>query len=110
MTTKYDVLNEAIQCALSDTVAMGAFPRMRELLEKAKRQAAVEKDAKPVLTDRDHDNLDDFLGHVLDYYKAGVITKEQVVSGLAHTITAIDIGNQSEARQWLEQGRKLIRR
>jgi hypothetical protein len=61
------------------------------------------------LTERDHTNMDAFLGHVLDDYKAGTLTKEQAVSGLAHVMAALDQGNTGEARIWLEQGRKLIR-
>lgn len=61
------------------------------------------------LTERDHDNMDTFLGHVLDDYKRGELTKEQAVSGLAHVMAALDKGNTGEVRVWLEQGRKLIR-
>lgn len=60
------------------------------------------------LTERDHVNMDAFLGHVLDDYKNGVLTKEQVVSGVAHVMAALDKGNIGEVRAWLEQGRKLI--
>jgi hypothetical protein len=63
----------------------------------------------PSLTDRDHKNMDAFLGHVLDDYKAGEITKEEAVGGLAHVMAALDIGNTCEAVNWLEQGRKFIR-
>lgn len=62
------------------------------------------------LTERDHNNMDTFLGQILDDYKNGTLTKEQVVSGLAHIMAALDKGNTGEARVWLEQGRKLIRR
>ena len=61
------------------------------------------------LTDKDHINMDPFLGHVLDDYKDGVISKEQAISGLAHGMSALDNGEESEVRTWLEQGRKLIR-
>lgn len=64
---------------------------------------------KPTLTSRDHKNMDAFLGHVLEDFKAGVITKEEAVGGLAHVIAAIDIGNYGEAVNWFEQGRKLVR-
>ncbi|MFV1943387.1 hypothetical protein VPH49_21485 [Pseudomonas luteola] len=64
---------------------------------------------KPELTARDHQNMDAFLGHVLDDYKAGVITKDQAVGGLAHVMAALDRDNYPEARAWFEQGRKLIR-
>ncbi|MFA5627451.1 MAG: hypothetical protein WC965_08245 [Thiohalomonadaceae bacterium] len=64
---------------------------------------------KPELTTRDHQNMDAFLGHVLDDYKVGVITKEQAVGGLAHVMAALDLDNYPEARSWFEQGRKFIR-
>ena len=60
------------------------------------------------LTDKDHENMDAFLGHVLDAYKSGEITKEKAVGGVAHVIAAVDKGNYDEARQWLEQGRKFL--
>ncbi len=44
------------------------------------------------LTDQDHINMDKLLGHVLDDYKAEVLTKEQAVSGLAHVMTALARG------------------
>lgn len=61
------------------------------------------------LTERDHDNMDAFLSHVLDDYKSGTLTKEQAVSGLAHVMAALDKNNTGEVRVWLEQGHKLIR-
>lgn len=64
---------------------------------------------KPTLTNRDHTNMDAFLGHVLEDFKAGDITKEEAVGGLAQVIAAIDIGNYGEATNWFEQRRKLIR-
>lgn len=63
----------------------------------------------PTLTKRDHTNMGAFLVHVLEDFKAGQITKEEAVGGLAHVIAAIDIGNYDEAVTWLEQGRKLIK-
>lgn len=60
------------------------------------------------LTDRDHVNMDAFLGHVLDAFQDGTITKDEAVSALAHVIAAIDIGNHGEAQKWFEQGRKFI--
>ncbi len=61
------------------------------------------------LTSQDHDNMDAFLGAVLEDFKAGLISKAQVVGGLAHVIAAIDSGNYGEARSWFAQGRKFIR-
>ncbi|MEW8683446.1 MAG: hypothetical protein AB2536_16220 [Candidatus Thiodiazotropha endolucinida] len=53
---------------------------------------------KPELTTKDHKNMDAFLDHVLDDYKDGVITKEQAIGGLAHTMAALDLDNYEEAR------------
>lgn len=63
----------------------------------------------PTLTNRDHQNMAAFLGHVLEDFKSGTITKDEAIGGLAHVIAAIDIGNYGEAATWFEQGRKLIR-
>ncbi|QOT82213.1 hypothetical protein [Cupriavidus basilensis] len=62
----------------------------------------------PILTNRDHKNLDEFLGHALEDFKAGVITKNQAIGGLVQMIAAVDQGNLGEARNWVEQGRKLL--
>lgn len=62
------------------------------------------------LTSRDHKNMDAFLGHVLDDYKEGTITKADAIGALAHVVAAIDKGNTDEARNWFEQGRKFILR
>lgn len=61
------------------------------------------------LNNKDHDNMDVFVGSVLDAYKNGEIVKEEAIGHLTHVISAIDNGNISEARTWFEQGRKLIR-
>lgn len=61
------------------------------------------------LTERDHINMDAFLGHVLEDFKAGTITKEQAIGGLAHVMAALDIGNTPEASSWFENGQKFIR-
>ena len=65
------------------------------------------KDAA-VLTSQDHGHLEDFLGHVLDDYKNGRLTKDQAVGGLAHVMAALDLDNYEEARSWFKQGRKFI--
>lgn len=64
---------------------------------------------KPALTERDHKNMDAFLGHVLDDYKSGEITKDEAIAGLAHVMAALDLDNYGEARNWFEQGRKFIK-
>lgn len=61
------------------------------------------------LTDKDHDDLDALLGHLLDDLQAGVITKTQVVGTVGHIVGALDAGNLGEVQNWLRQGRKLAR-
>ena len=60
------------------------------------------------LKQKDHDNLDIFLGSVLDYYKDGEVSKERAIGTIAHVMAALERGNYEEARKWFEQGRKLI--
>jgi hypothetical protein len=55
------------------------------------------------LSDADHNAMDSFLGRVLDAYKAGGITRQSAISGLAHVIAAVDIDNHPEAISWFEQ-------
>ncbi|MBC2692595.1 MULTISPECIES: hypothetical protein [Pseudomonas] len=64
--------------------------------------------SKPELTDRDHDNMDAFLGYVLDAHKAGDITKQEAVADLAHVMTALDQRSYDEVRSWFEKGRKHL--
>lgn len=63
----------------------------------------------PILSNPDHTNMDAFLGHVLDDFKSGEITRDEAIGGLAHVIAAIDRGNYGEAINWFEQGRKFIK-
>lgn len=64
--------------------------------------------SKTELSNRDHDNMDAFLGHVLEAFKAGEITKERAVGSLAHVMTALEKGNHDEARSWFQQGRSFL--
>lgn len=63
----------------------------------------------PILTSRDHKNMDNFIETLLDDFKNGTVTKEQAASGLAHVMTALDNGEASEVRNWFEQGRSFVR-
>lgn len=65
--------------------------------------------SKANLSSTDHKNMDAFLAHVLDDYKAGEITKDEAVGALAHVMAALDMGNTAEAVNWFQQGRKFIR-
>lgn len=60
------------------------------------------------LTDKDHADMDAFLGHVLDDYKNGLLSKPTAIETLAHVIAAIDINNHAEAINWFQQGRKFL--
>lgn len=55
------------------------------------------------LSNADHNAMDGFLGRVLDAYKAGEITRQSAMSGLAHVIAAVDINNHPEAIAWFNQ-------
>ncbi len=61
------------------------------------------------LTSADHQNMEAFLGAVLDDYRDGQLAKAQAVGGLAHVMAALNLGNVDEARNWFTQGRKFIR-
>lgn len=61
------------------------------------------------LTNKDHDQIDDFIGAIIEDYKNGLVSKQDIISGLGHVISAIDQGNHDEARRWFSQGRKNIR-
>ncbi|AEG13588.1 hypothetical protein KO533_18980 [Shewanella sp. NKUCC05_KAH] len=61
------------------------------------------------LTNQDHDQMDHFIGAILEDYKNGIVSKEAVISGLGHVIAAIDLGNHDEARKWFCEGRTFIR-
>ena len=55
------------------------------------------------LTDKDHRVMDKMLADVLDAYKDGSLSKTAAVSGLAHVMAALDIGNTGEAIAWFNQ-------
>lgn len=62
------------------------------------------------LTNQDHNNMDAYLGYLLDAYKSGKIEKTEAIGDLAHVIAAIDQGNINEAREWFKQSRKELNR
>jgi hypothetical protein len=61
------------------------------------------------LTDKDHADMDAFLGFLLDDFKSGAITKATAAGTLVHVITAVDIDNHEEARRWFKEGRKFLK-
>lgn len=65
------------------------------------------KDQK--LTKMDHVAMDGLLAAILRDFKAGEISSQQVISGVAHIMSAIDQGNHDEARRWFQHGRRLVR-
>lgn len=62
---------------------------------------------KPVLTSKDHEDMDAFLGHVLDDYKAGKLDKVKAIAELAHVMAALDLDNYGEVRASFAQGSDL---
>ena len=54
------------------------------------------------LSDKNHREMDAFLGRVLDAYKNDQITKESGISGLAQVMAALDMGNTGEAVSWFK--------
>lgn len=59
-------------------------------------------------TERDHNNMDAFLGFVLDDFATGVISRDKAIGALQHVMGALVVGNTGEAKNWFEQGRKFI--
>lgn len=55
---------------------------------------------KKTLTDSDHKGMENLINAALDGYKNGTLSRESAMNSLAHVITAIDIGNYAEARNW----------
>jgi hypothetical protein len=62
-----------------------------------------------VLSNKDTDKLDDLVSVILEDFNSGSLTKEEIVSGLGHIISAIDMNNRTEIDEWLSQGRKNMR-
>jgi aminopeptidase C len=60
------------------------------------------------LSDKDHKDMDAFLGILLDSYKAGTLKRATAIGTLAHVIAAADIDNHEEARKWFQQGQKSL--
>ncbi|RZG14063.1 hypothetical protein EXT47_14640 [Pseudoalteromonas sp. CO342X] len=65
--------------------------------------------ARDTLSNKDHEDMDAFIGAIIDDYKNGSLSKQALVSGLGHVIAAIDLGNHDEARKWFKEGRKFIK-
>lgn len=55
------------------------------------------------LTSKNQRAMDKMLERVLDAYKAGAITRDNAVAGLAHVIAAVDLGNRFEYEGWFNQ-------
>ena len=70
---------------------------------------SLSRDPADPFTERDHDNMDAFIGFVLDDFAAGVISRDKAIGALQHVMGALVVGNTGEAKNWFEQGRKFIR-
>lgn len=60
------------------------------------------------LTEKDHNNLDVFLGHVLDAHAAGTLSRPSAIGTLAQVVAALDKRNYGEVRAWLQRSRDFI--
>jgi hypothetical protein len=61
------------------------------------------------LSNKDHRHMDEFLTFVLEEHKSGNIETSEAVGHLAHVIAAIDKQNIGEARNWLENHKRLMK-
>ena len=59
------------------------------------------------LNESGHKKLDDFLGTMLDGYKSGEFSKNDVIGALAHVFTAAMIDNEGEVISWIEKPETL---
>ncbi|XQA79281.1 hypothetical protein ACM9W9_06015 [Xanthomonas sacchari] len=60
------------------------------------------------LTDTDHDQMDGFLGNVLDQHKEGELSRGEAIALIAHVMAALDLDNYSEAKSWFANHKKFI--
>ncbi|QRD62688.1 hypothetical protein H8Z72_22555 (plasmid) [Xanthomonas citri pv. citri] len=60
------------------------------------------------LSDADHEQMDEFLGAVLDGYKNESITRGAAIGYLAHVMAALDLDNYAEAKSWFKNHREFI--
>ncbi len=61
------------------------------------------------LTTEDHETMTQFLEDVLNAHKAGDVTRDEAVGGLAHVMAALDIGNTAEAVNWFKHGVEFVK-
>lgn len=65
--------------------------------------------AQAKLTDKDIKQMDALVDDLLDLLEQGSLTKLQVRGIVTHLTIAAAEDNLSEVRNWLEEGRKLVR-
>ena len=65
-------------------------------------------DVETELTNRDHQNITAFSGHILDGYRSGAISKAAATGALAHGMKALARGDLDDARRWYEEGRTVV--
>lgn len=56
---------------------------------------------KSLLTEKDHNELDNFLGRVLDQHKTGHRSRTDAIGDIAQVVAALDEGNIGEVRSQL---------
>jgi lactam utilization protein B len=62
------------------------------------------------LTEADHANMTAFIGHVLDLYRDGEISRSAATETLAEVMTLLDQGDHQKAIDFFRRGRKEILR
>lgn len=53
------------------------------------------------LTDKDHDNLDEFIREMIRGYDSGKISVDDMIGHWGQVIAALDTGNIGEVQSWL---------
>lgn len=56
-----------------------------------------------ILSEKDHNDCDAFLGRVLDAYKSGKISRGSAVESIVHFVAAVDKRNATEIKSWLNE-------
>ncbi|WP_218921025.1 hypothetical protein [Massilia putida] len=55
------------------------------------------------LSNKQHNQMDGMIGRLYDAIRAGEVSRERAIGGLAHVMAALDIGNTGEAVAWFNQ-------
>lgn len=65
---------------------------------------------QPILTDIDHRNAKSWIECLLEGYREGMLSLNDVDTEVGHVLAALDIGNEGEVREAFRRGRDPLRR